>query len=164
MEEKKEDEKNLINGENKQEYDENLVNNHEDNKINYPDNDDNEENNNIQENLNKNNKKEEEDQLNNNNNINKILTNGEYQLPIIENNLNNNIINENINNNNIDNNINNNINQNNNFAFQFNAPKIVKNFFDFEPNLSAEHKEEQIEKKLTELLFINLYDYLNIFI
>ena len=137
MQEKNFEEKEIINGENQPETEQNLINN-EMNINNEQLNNNNYEINN-QEIINDNMNKEEEEIHENNLDKNEIITNDEAKKPIIDN-KNNTLINENINN--IDN-----INQNNNLVYQIN-PSQNMNL----NNLSKEQKEEIIEKDLRALL------------
>ena len=137
MQEKNIEEKEIINGENQPETEQNLINN-EMNINNEQLNNNNYEINN-QEIINDNMNKEEEEIHENNLDKNEIITNDEAKKPIIDN-KNNTLINENINN--IDN-----INQNNNLVYQIN-PSQNMNL----NNLSKEQREEIIEKDLRALL------------
>ena len=137
MQEKNFEEKEIINGENQPETEQNLINN-EMNINNEQLNNNNYEINN-QEIINDNMNKEEEEIHENNLDKNEIITNDEAKKPIIDN-KNNTLINENINN--IDN-----INQNNNLVYQIN-PSQNMNL----NNLSKEQREEIIEKDLRALL------------
>ena len=137
MQEKNFEEKEIINGENQPETEQNLINN-EMNINNEQLNNNNYEINN-QEIINDNMNKEEEEIHENNLDKNEIITNDEAKKPIIDN-KNNKLINENINN--IDN-----INQNNNLVYQIN-PSQNMNL----NNLSKEQREEIIEKDLRALL------------
>ena len=137
MQEKNFEEKEIINGENQPETEQNLINN-EMNINNEQLNNNNYEINN-QEIINDNMNKEEEEIHENNLIKNEIITNDEAKKPIIDN-KNNTLINENINN--IDN-----INQNNNLVYQIN-PSQNMNL----NNLSKEQREEIIEKDLRALL------------
>ena len=137
MQEKNFEEKEIINGENQPETEQNLINN-EMNINNEQLNNNNYEINN-QEIINDNMNKEEEEIHENNLDKNEIITNDEAKKPIIDN-INNTLINENINN--IDN-----INQNNNLVYQIN-PSQNMNL----NNLSKEQREEIIEKDLRALL------------
>ena len=137
MQEKNFEEKEIINGENQPETEQNLINN-EMNINNEQLNNNNYEINN-QEIINENMNKEEEEIHENNLDKNEIITNDEAKKPIIDN-KNNTLINENINN--IDN-----INQNNNLVYQIN-PSQNMNL----NNLSKEQREEIIEKDLRALL------------
>lgn len=137
MQEKNYEEKEIINGENQPETEQNLINN-EMNINNEQLNNNNYEINN-QEIINDNMNKEEEEIHENNLDKNEIITNEEAKKPIIDN-KNNTLINENINN--IDN-----INQNNNLVYQIN-PSQNMNL----NNLSKEQREEIIEKDLRALL------------
>ena len=137
MQEKNFEEKEIINGENQPETEQNLINN-EMNINNEQLNNNNYEINN-QEIINDNMNKEEEEIHENNLDKNEITTNDEAKKPIIDN-KNNTLINENINN--IDN-----INQNNNLVYQIN-PSQNMNL----NNLSKEQREEIIEKDLRALL------------
>ena len=137
MQEKNFEEKEIINGENQPETEQNLINN-EMNINNEQLNNNNYEINN-QEIINDNMNKEEEEMHENNLDKNEIITNDEAKKPIIDN-KNNTLINENINN--IDN-----INQNNNLVYQIN-PSQNMNL----NNLSKEQREEIIEKDLRALL------------
>ena len=137
MQEKNFEEKEIINGENQPETEQNLINN-EMNINNEQLNNNNYEINN-QEIINDNMNKEEEEIHENNLDKNEIITNDEAKKPIIDN-KNNTLINENINN--IDN-----INQNNNLVYQIN-PSQNMNL----NNLSKEQREEIIEKDLRSLL------------
>ena len=137
MQEKNFEEKEIINGENQPETEQNLINN-EMNINNEQLNNNNYEINN-QEIINDNMNKEEEEIHENNLDKNEIITNNEAKKPIIDN-KNNTLINENINN--IDN-----INQNNNLVYQIN-PSQNMNL----NNLSKEQREEIIEKDLRALL------------
>ena len=137
MQEKNFEEKEIINGENQPETEQNLINN-EMNINNEQLNNNNYEINN-QEIINDNMNKEEEEIHENNLDKNELITNDEAKKPIIDN-KNNTLINENINN--IDN-----INQNNNLVYQIN-PSQNMNL----NNLSKEQREEIIEKDLRALL------------
>ena len=137
MQEKNFEEKEIINGENQPETEQNLINN-EMNINNEQLNNNNYEINN-QEIINDNMNKEEEEIHENNIDKNEIITNDEAKKPIIDN-KNNTLINENINN--IDN-----INQNNNLVYQIN-PSQNMNL----NNLSKEQREEIREKDLRALL------------
>ena len=137
MQEKNFEEKEIINGENQPETEQNLINN-EMNINNEQLNNNNYEINN-QEIINDNMNKEEEEIHENNLDKNEIITNDEAKKPIIDNKKNT-LINENINN--IDN-----INQNNNLVYQIN-PSQNMNL----NNLSKEQREEIIEKDLRALL------------